>query len=569
MRFAGYTDAQFRQAGVRIVPPAVARTGSFIGKNVIMMPSYVNIGAYVDEGTMVDTWATVGSCAQVGKNVHLSGGVGLGGVLEPLQANPTIIEDGCFIGARSEVVEGVIVEANSVLAMGDVHQCEHEDLRSCDRRDPLRPGAGGFGRRTRQPALLRRQVLAVLCGDRQARGRTDASQDVHQRAAAHVSDIQRDTLQLAKALIACRSVTPADDGALALVASRLSAAGFRCERLDRGSVGNLWACHGDSGPLVCLAGHVDVVPPGPVGEWTSDPFTPTERGGALYGRGAADMKGSVAAMVTAAERVAQSTAAHGTVAILLTSDEEGDAVDGTAAVVSSLRERGDTIDACIVGEPTSTERFGDTIKNGRRGSLNGRLRVRGQQCHIAYPERGRNPIHDAAPAIAVLVAAEWDRGNEYFQPTSFQISNIHAGTGASNIIPGTLDVSFNFRFSPESSAQSLQTRVREILDRFDTQYELEWRLIGEPFLTRRGPLVDALSASVESTAGVRPALSTSGGTSDGRFLATLAREVVEFGPLNESIHKIDEHVRIADLEPLSVIYERTVTSVFDSPYVRR
>lgn len=379
-----------------------------------------------------------------------------------------------------------------------------------------------------------------------------------------MSDIQHDTLQLAKALIACHSITPADDGALAVVATRLSAAGFQCERLDRGSVSNLWARYGDSGPLVCLAGHVDVVPPGPVEEWSSDPFTPTERDGTLYGRGAADMKGSVAAMVTAAERVARTAGPRGAIAILLTSDEEGDAVDGTAAVVSMLRERGEKIDACIVGEPTSTERFGDTIKNGRRGSLNGRLRIRGQQCHIAYPERGRNPIHDAAPGIAALVAAEWDAGNEYFQPTSFQISNIHAGTGASNIIPGTLDVSFNFRFSPESTAQSLQARVREILDRSGAQYELEWTLIGEPFLTQRGPLVDALSASVESVSGVRPELSTSGGTSDGRFLAILAREVVEFGPLNQSIHKIDEHVRIADLEPLSVIYERTVRAYWAS-----
>ena len=378
-----------------------------------------------------------------------------------------------------------------------------------------------------------------------------------------MSDIQHDTLQLAKALIACRSITPADDGALAMVATRLSAAGFQCERLDRGSVSNLWARYGDSGPLVCLAGHVDVVPPGPVGEWTSDPFTPTERDGELYGRGAADMKSSVAAMVTAAERVVRD-GRGGSIAILLTSDEEGDAVDGTAALVSILRARGVTIDACIVGEPTSTERFGDTIKNGRRGSLNGRLRVRGQQCHIAYPERGRNPIHDTTPAIAALVSTEWDRGNEYFQPTSFQISNIHAGTGASNIIPGTMDVAFNFRFSPESTAQVLQARVREILDRHNLQYDLEWTLIGEPFLTRRGPLVDALMASVESVAGVRPTLSTSGGTSDGRFLATLAREVVEFGPLNDSIHKIDEHVRIGDLEPLSVIYERTVTSIFEA-----
>lgn len=377
-----------------------------------------------------------------------------------------------------------------------------------------------------------------------------------------MTEIHAETLHLARQLIACRSITPADGGSLGLLTERLSSAGFVCERIDRGPVSNLWARLGSAGPLVCLAGHVDVVPTGPLDAWTSDPFTPTERDGLLYGRGAADMKASVAAMITAAERVARTGARAGSIAILLTSDEEGDAVDGTAAVVSTLRTRGEIIDACIVGEPTSTERFGDTIKNGRRGSLNGRLRVHGQQCHIAYPERGRNPIHDAAPALDELIASQWDRGNAYFQPTSFQVSNIHAGTGASNIIPGMLEVAFNFRFSSESSAAVLQARVREILDGHRLQYDLDWTLIGEPFLTPRGPLVDALAASVHAVAGVQPALSTSGGTSDGRFLSKLAREVVEFGPLNESIHKIDEHVRVADLEPLSAIYERTIRSVW-------
>jgi succinyl-diaminopimelate desuccinylase len=376
-----------------------------------------------------------------------------------------------------------------------------------------------------------------------------------------VSDIGRDTLALAKSLIACRSITPEDGGALDLVAARLSAVGFQCERLDRGPVGNLWARRGSSGPLVCLAGHVDVVPPGPEGAWTSDPFDPTERDGLLFGRGAADMKGGVAAMVTAAERVARDGTARGSIAVLLTSDEEGDAVDGTAAVVATLRDRGETIDSCVLGEPTSSERFGDTIKNGRRGSLNGKLRVHGHQCHIAYPERGRNPIHDAVPALAALVGTQWDQGNDDFQPTSFQMSNIHAGTGASNIIPGTLDVAFNFRFSPESTAAALQVRVDEILSEHDLRYDIEWTLIGDPFLTPRGPLVDALAAAVQSVAGVQPVLSTSGGTSDGRFLAKLAQQVVEFGPLNESIHKIDEHVRIADLEPLSAIYERTIRAL--------
>jgi len=376
-----------------------------------------------------------------------------------------------------------------------------------------------------------------------------------------VSDIQRETLQLATDLIACRSVTPSDGGALDLVATRLSAAGFTCERLDRGAVGNLWARRGSSGPLVCLAGHVDVVPPGPLDQWTSDPFTPTVRNGLLYGRGASDMKAGVAAMVTAAERIARTASDRGSIAILLTSDEEGDAVDGTAAVVSTLKARGETIDACIIGEPTSSERFGDTIKNGRRGSLNGKLRVHGQQCHIAYPERGRNPIHDAARALSEIVWIQWDRGNAYFQPTSFQISNIHAGTGASNIIPGTLEVWFNFRFSPESSAAGLQARMSDMLNGHRLRHDLEWTLIGEPFLTPRGALVDTLTASVKAIAGVQPSLSTTGGTSDGRFLAKLAREVVEFGPLNDSIHKIDEHVRIAELEPLSLIYERTINQL--------
>ena len=281
-----------------------------------------------------------------------------------------------------------------------------------------------------------------------------------------MADAQRDTLELARRLIACRSVAPSDGGALDLVAARLSAAGFLCERVDRGGVRNLWARRGQGGPVVCLAGHVDVVPPGAVDRWSSDPFVPAERNGHLYGRGASDMKSSVAAMVTAAERFVAAHGRHaGSIALLLTSDEEGDAVDGTVAVVDALRRRGETIDACIIGEPTSSERFGDTMKNGRRGSLSGALTVAGVQCHIAYPGRGRNPIHAALPALAELAAVEWDRGNEYFPPTSFQISNVHAGTGAINIIPGTLEASFNFRFSPESDAEGLKARVHAMLDR--------------------------------------------------------------------------------------------------------
>jgi len=379
---------------------------------------------------------------------------------------------------------------------------------------------------------------------------------------ASTAAIHRRTLDLARRLIACRSVTPADGGCLELVDVALGAAGFACERLDRGSVGNLWARHGDGAPVVCLAGHIDVVPPGPVDRWTSDPFTPTERDGRLYGRGAADMKTSVAAMVTAAERfVAAAPDHHGSVALLLTSDEEGAAIDGTAAVVRELQARGQPIDACIVGEPTSVAHLGDTIKNGRRGSLSGVLTVHGVQCHIAYPERGRNPIHQALPALTALAATEWDRGNEDFSPTSFQISSVQAGAGADNTIPGTLVVRFNFRFSTASTAEQLQSRVRGILDAHRVDYDLTWTLSAAPFLSPRGGLADVLRRVVASVTGVTPALSTSGGTSDGRFLATVAREVVEFGPLGTSIHGIDEHVALADIAPLSVIYEQALIAV--------
>ena len=342
-------------------------------------------------------------------------------------------------------------------------------------------------------------------------------------------DPQRDTLDLARRLIACRSVTPADGGSLDLIAARLSACGFVCERIDRGGVVNLWARHGSQSPVVTLAGHVDVVPPGPLDQWSSDPFVATERDGFLFGRGAADMKTSVAAMVTAAERVVGGNAGHrGSMALLLTSDEEGDALHGTVAVVEALKRRGESIDACILGEPTSTARLGDTIKNGRRGSLNGVLRVDGVQGHIAYPERGHNPIAAALPALAELSALQWDDGNEYFPPTSFQLSNIHAGTGANNVIPGAMTVLFNFRFSPESPVERLQASVRDTLDRHGLHYALEWALSGLPFVTPRGSLVDAMSAAIRRVTGLTAELSTGGGTSDGRFLADVAAQVVEF-----------------------------------------
>jgi succinyl-diaminopimelate desuccinylase len=379
-----------------------------------------------------------------------------------------------------------------------------------------------------------------------------------------MSDAYETTLALAKALIARQSLTPDDGGCLDLIAQRLVSSGFHCERIDRRGVGNLWARRGTDAPLVCLAGHVDVVPPGPVEQWTSDPFRPTERQGRLVGRGSADMKVSVAAMVTAIERVVAAEPTHaGSIALLLTSDEEGDATDGTRAVVDVLRARGETIDVCLLGEPTSVSRLGDTIKNGRRGSLNGVLTIRGVQCHIAYPERGLNPIHAAMPALAELIATEWDEGHAHFPATSLQISNIHAGTGANNIIPGTLELAFNFRFSTASTEDGLRAQVHAVLDRFALDYDLDWSLSGAPFVTARGLLVDTLTRVVQGVTGVAPQLSTSGGTSDGRFLAAIAREVAEFGPVNASIHKIDESVPLADIEPLSVIYEQTLTALLD------
>jgi succinyl-diaminopimelate desuccinylase len=371
-----------------------------------------------------------------------------------------------------------------------------------------------------------------------------------------------DTLELAKTLIACRSITPDDGGCLDLIASRLAKAGFACERLDRGRARNLWAVRGEGAPLVCLAGHIDVVPPGAVDRWTSDPFTPTEREGCLFGRGAADMKTSVAALITAAERFVAARPDHrGSLAFTFTSDEEGAGVDGTAAVVEALRSRGVTIDACLLGEPTSSALLGDLMKYGRRGSLNGVLTVRGVQSHIAYPEQGRNPVHMVLPALAELASMELDRGNADFSPTTFQISNMHAGAGANNTIPGALEVWFNFRFSTESTAAQLKSRVHAILDAHGVDYDLAWTLTATPFLSPRGRLVDVVSRAVASVTGVTPALSTSGGTSDGRFLADISREVVEFGPVNKSIHAIDEHVRIADIAPLSIIFEQSIAAL--------
>ena len=367
------------------------------------------------------------------------------------------------------------------------------------------------------------------------------------------------TLVYARELIARRSVTPDDAGCQGWLADKLAALGFTLENVPSGGVANLWARRGAAAPLICFAGHTDVVPTGPLDQWTSDPFFPSEREGRLYGRGAADMKGSIAAFLAAVEDFLAVHPDHGgSIAWLITSDEEGPAVDGTVKVVERLAARGEGIDACIVGEPTCVSRFGDMMKNGRRGSLHGRLRVKGTQAHIAYPHLGRNPIHLAAPAITELAATVWDEGNDYFPPTTWQISNMHSGTGAVNVIPGHADIAFNFRHGTASPVESLQARVVAILDKHRLDYELEWEIGAKPFLTPRGPLVDALSSAILDATGVAAELSTTGGTSDGRFIADIAREVVEFGPVNASIHKIDENVGIDELELLARVYRGTL-----------
>ena len=370
------------------------------------------------------------------------------------------------------------------------------------------------------------------------------------------------TFDLTRELISRASVTPNDGGCQDVLARRLAALGFKIEHMDFGDVKNLWARRGQTRPLVCFAGHTDVVPTGPLDQWHSDPFLPTVRDGILYGRGAADMKSSIAAFVTAIEGFLADHPDHpGSIALLITSDEEGIAVNGTVKVVEALRARGETLDYCIVGEPSSVTLLGDVMKNGRRGSLSGELLVRGVQGHIAYPHLSRNPIHQFAPALAELSETKWDDGNAYFPPTTWQISNITAGTGATNVIPGELRVSFNFRFSTASTVEGLRARMHELLDRHGLDYGLTWSLSGRPFLTPKGKLVECLSLAVKTVTGRTPELSTSGGTSDGRFIADICREIVELGPINASIHKLDEHIELADLEALCTIYRLALENI--------
>ena len=363
------------------------------------------------------------------------------------------------------------------------------------------------------------------------------------------------TLELARELIARRSQTPDDAGCQDILKARLARCGFRCETLIAGQVTNLWARRGEARPAVCFAGHTDVVPSGPHEAWSSDPFVPAIHDGYLYGRGAADMKSSLAAFVVAIEAFVAAHPKHpGSIALIVTSDEEGPAVDGTVRVTDQLKARGETLDYCIVGEPSSVQQLGDTIKNGRRGTLSGTLRVRGVQGHVAYPHLAKKPIHRVAPAIGELAAMKWDDGNEYFPPTTWQVSNIRAGTGAINVIPGSLDLMFNFRYATASTRESLRERFEAVLRRHGLDYELEWTGSGDPYLTPRGKLVATVAEAIGETCGVTPEVSCTGGTSDGRFIAAICPEVVELGPVNATIHKVDERVAIADLEPLAAVY---------------
>lgn len=375
---------------------------------------------------------------------------------------------------------------------------------------------------------------------------------------ANMTDLSP-TLTLACELISRNSTTPDDAGCQQLMGERLAACGFRLESLRFGEVDNLWARRGIDGPVLCFAGHTDVVPTGPAGRWEQPPFEPMIKNGMLYGRGAADMKGSLAAMVVAVERFVAAFPDHnGSIAFLITSDEEGPATEGTVKVVETLVEREEYVDWCIVGEPSSTELVGDVVKNGRRGSLNAELTIKGKQGHVAYPHLARNPIHLAAPALAALASENWDMGNEFFPPTSFQISNINSGTGATNVIPGDLVALINFRFSTESTVESLKARVTALLEQHGLDYELNWTLSGLPFLTEPGALLDGVRTAIRQVTGRETQPSTSGGTSDGRFIATMGTQVVELGPVNATIHQLDEHISAADLDTLTDIYEATL-----------
>ena len=370
------------------------------------------------------------------------------------------------------------------------------------------------------------------------------------------------TLELAKALIAKASITPDDNGCQELLADRLKPLGFDIETIHQNGVTNFYARKGKESPLVVFAGHTDVVPPGPLDLWDSDPFVPTEKDGKLFGRGAADMKSSLAAFITSIEDFLLQFPTHqGSIGLLITSDEEGVATDGTVRIVEMLKKRNEIIDYCIVGEPTSNNEFGDTIKNGRRGSLSAKLTVKGIQGHIAYPEKVKNPIHQIVPALDTLVKTTWDNGNEYFPETSWQVSNINGGTGATNVVPGYVEVLFNFRYSTSNTAEDLKSKVENVLNDYNLDFAIDWSHSGKPYLTEKGYLVDVLSESINHVTNITPEISTTGGTSDGRFIADICNQVVEFGPLNESIHKINEHVHLDHVNKLKQIYQKALEKI--------
>ena len=372
------------------------------------------------------------------------------------------------------------------------------------------------------------------------------------------------TLNLAKELILKKSITPVDDGCQDLLISHLESLGFTIDKLPSGEVTNFYARKGNEAPLLVFAGHTDVVPPGPIKEWASPPFEPTVKNNRLYGRGAADMKTSLASFIVSIEEFLTENKDHkGSIGLLITSDEEGIATDGTVKIVEALKNKKEKIDFCIVGEPTCVSKFGDTIKNGRRGSLSAKLKVKGIQGHIAYPELIKNPIHTVAPVIDELVNTIWDEGNEYFPKTSWQISNINGGTGATNVVPGFVEILFNFRYSSESTSDILMENVEKILNKHQLDYDIDWQHSGEPYLTETGSLVNALSDAVKEITGINPTISTSGGTSDGRFIAKICDQVVEFGPINESIHKINENVNIDDIETLKNIYKLAILKILN------
>ena len=496
-KFKGWGENRFRAAGFRAVPGCVVRRSAYIAPGVVLMPSFVNLGAYVDSGTMVDTWATVGSCAQIGKSCHISGGAGIGGVLEPLQASPVVIEDNCFIGARAEVAEGVDRRGGLGDLDGRLSGRLHQDHRSLERRGLPGPGPGLFRRRSRHaagPRAARRFAWPrpLLRRHREARGRTHAPEDLDQRAAPRLMSTV-DPVELTQALVRCPTVTPDAGSALDLLERTLRPLGFDCRRRSfeepgRAAVENLAAKLGGGGPHLAFCGHVDVVPPGDLARWSVDPFAGEIQDGRLYGRGAADMKSGIAAFVAAASRLAPELGAKGcALTLLITGDEEGDAVNGTRKLLDWVAQAGERFDACLVGEPTCPERLGEMAKIGRRGSLTGELRVLGRQGHTAYPQRADNAAHRAVAMLAALLAEPIDEGTSWFQPSNLQVTSIDIGNPASNVVPGAARARFNIRYNDLQTAASLERWLRERLDRQGGGYELELSSSGDAFLTEPGP----------------------------------------------------------------------------------